>query len=91
MINPGMQIQHRYIVVEGPIGVGKTSLVKKEMRVLRVVAGDDTDAAELLDIALHCSRKRVVVKRPRLAPILGDAVPSHAITGKTSRFDVYLI
>jgi len=29
MINPGMQIQHRYIVVEGPIGVGKTSLVKK--------------------------------------------------------------
>jgi deoxyguanosine kinase len=29
MINPGMQIPHRYIVVEGPIGVGKTSLVKK--------------------------------------------------------------
>jgi len=24
-----MLIQHRYIVVEGPIGVGKTSLVKK--------------------------------------------------------------
>jgi deoxyguanosine kinase len=24
-----MQIQHQYIVVEGPIGVGKTSLVKK--------------------------------------------------------------
>ena len=71
-------------------GRTKTSLVKKEMRVLRVVAGDDNDAAELLDIALHCSRKRVVVKRPRLAPILGDAVPSHAITGKTSRFDVYL-
>ncbi len=29
MINPGMQIPHRYIVVEGPIGVGKTSLVTK--------------------------------------------------------------
>jgi len=29
MISSGMQIQHRYIVVEGPIGVGKTSLVKK--------------------------------------------------------------
>ncbi len=29
MTNPSMQIQHRYIVVEGPIGVGKTSLVKK--------------------------------------------------------------
>lgn len=29
MTDPSMQIQHRYIVVEGPIGVGKTSLVKK--------------------------------------------------------------
>ena len=69
----------------------KSSLVKKEMRILREIAGDDMDAAELLNIALHCTRKRVVVKRPRLAPILGDAVPSHAITGKTSRFDVYLM
>ena len=29
MIDLPLQIQHRYIVVEGPIGVGKTSLVKK--------------------------------------------------------------
>ena len=69
----------------------KSSLVKKEMIILREIAGDDKDAAELLDIALHCARNRVVVKRPRLAPTLGDAEPSHAITGKTSRFDVYLI
>lgn len=69
----------------------KSSLVKKEMRILREIAGDDKDAAELLNNALHCARKRVVVKRSRLAPTLGDAVPSHAITGKTSRFDVYLI
>ncbi|MEN8231621.1 MAG: class I SAM-dependent methyltransferase, partial [Thermodesulfobacteriota bacterium] len=53
--------------------------------------GDDQDAGELLDIALHCARNRVVVKRPRLAPTLGNDVPSHSITGKTSRFDVYLI
>ena len=69
----------------------KSSLVKKEMRILRGVAGDDQDAGKLLDIALHCAGNRVVVKRPRLAPTLGDTVPSHAITGKTSRFDVYLI
>jgi 16S rRNA (guanine1516-N2)-methyltransferase len=69
----------------------KSRLVKKEMRILRVLAGDDQDAGELLKIALHCARNRVVVKRPRLAPILGDTVPSHAITGKTSRFDVYLV
>jgi len=69
----------------------KSSLVKKDMRILQGIAGDDKDAPELLDIALHCAHNRVVVKRPRLAPILGDTVPSHAITGKTSRFDVYLI
>ena len=69
----------------------KSSLVKKEMRILRGLAGDDQDAGELLDIALHCARNRVVVKRPRLAPTLGNAVPTHAIKGKTSRFDVYLI
>ena len=69
----------------------KSSLVKKEMRILRELAGDDQDAGELLKIALHCARNRVVVKRPRLAQTLDDTVPSHAITGKTSRFDVYLI
>jgi len=69
----------------------KSSLVKKEMRILRSIAGNDMDAPELLDIALHCARNRVVVKRPRLTPILGNVVPSHAIKGKTSRYDVYLI
>ncbi len=69
----------------------KSSLVKKEMRILRAVAGDDEDAAELLAIGLGCARNRVVVKRPRLAPPLGSMTPSHQISGKTSRFDVYLI
>jgi len=69
----------------------KSSLVKKEMRILHGLAGDDQDAGKLLDIALHCARNRVVVKRPRLAPTLDDTEPSHAITGKTSRFDVYLV
>jgi 16S rRNA (guanine1516-N2)-methyltransferase len=69
----------------------KSSLVKKEMRILRGLAGDDQDAAELLTIALGCVRNRVVVKRPRLAPTLSSLKPSHQITGKTSRFDVYLI
>ncbi|MFC1844749.1 class I SAM-dependent methyltransferase [Thermodesulfobacteriota bacterium] len=69
----------------------KSSLVKKEMRILRGLAGDDLDAEKLLDIALGCAGNRVVVKRPRLAPLLGDIAPSHAIKGKTSRFDVYLV
>jgi 16S rRNA (guanine1516-N2)-methyltransferase len=69
----------------------KSSLVKKEMRLLRELAGDDEDAVELLKIALGHVKNRVVVKRPRLAPTLGSMAPSHQITGKTSRFDVYLV
>ena len=70
----------------------KSSLVKKEMRILRGLAGGDQDAAELLNVALGCARNRVVVKRPRLAPpTLRGVKPSHQITGKTSRFDMYLI
>jgi 16S rRNA (guanine1516-N2)-methyltransferase len=68
----------------------KSSLVKKEMRILRGLAGDDQDAAELFTIGLRCVRNRVVVKRPRLAPTLSPMTPSHQIAGKTSRFDVYL-
>jgi len=69
----------------------KSSLVKKEMRILRTIVGGDDDAPGLLQTALHSALNRVVVKRPRLAPTLGGLEPSHAITGKTSRFDVYLV
>lgn len=69
----------------------KSSLVKKEMRILRGLVGDNQDAVELLNLALLRVLNRVVVKRPRLAPTLSTLKPSHQITGKTSRFDVYLI
>jgi len=68
----------------------KSSLVKKEMRILRGLVGDNQDGAELLNLALLRVQNRVVVKRPRLAPTLSTLQPSHQITGKTSRFDVYL-
>jgi 16S rRNA (guanine1516-N2)-methyltransferase len=68
----------------------KSALVKKEMRILRQIVGEDPDAAELLQIALQTARKRVVVKRPRLAPQIPGHKPNVVFKGKTSRFDVYL-
>jgi 16S rRNA (guanine1516-N2)-methyltransferase len=68
----------------------KSALVKKEMRLLREVAGDDQDAPLLLATALNCAGKRVVVKRPRLAPAITGPAPHGVITGKNSRYDVYL-
>lgn len=69
---------------------GKTALVKKEMRLLRALVGEDLDAPQLLAAALRVARKRVVVKRPRLAAPLPGSAPSHQLTGSTTRFDIYL-
>lgn len=68
----------------------KSALVKKEMRVLREVVGDDVDSEKLLNAALLIAKKRVVVKRAKLAPTLTDKKPDVVYKGKSSRFDVYL-
>ena len=68
----------------------KTALVKKEARLLRAVVGDDDDADRLLHAALQSARQRVVVKRPRIAPVLAGLKPSFFLTGSSTRFDVYL-
>lgn len=70
---------------------GKSALVKKEMRLIRLLVGDDEDSDGLLAAALTVATRRVVVKRPRLAPALAGPAPNFAIGGKNSRFDVYLI
>lgn len=70
----------------------KTAKVKKAMQYLHDVAGiaSDEDNEALLMAALQCAAKRVVVKRPRLAPLLGEKKASYQLTGKTIRYDVYL-
>jgi len=68
----------------------KSALVKKEMRLLQQLLGEDEDAAALLPAALRIARKRVVVKRPDYAPDLGDMSPTMRITSKKNRFDVYV-
>lgn len=67
----------------------KSALVKKEMRLFRPLVGDDRDAPALLQAALDLATHRVVVKRPRKAPIIEGAKPSYALEGKSSRYDIY--
>jgi 16S rRNA (guanine1516-N2)-methyltransferase len=70
----------------------KSALVKKEMRALRALVGDDGDANELLHAALDCARKRVVVKRPVKAPALVDdkhRQPAGKVLSKNTRYDIY--
>lgn len=68
----------------------KSELVKKEMRILRDIVGEDRDAPELLALALKTAKDRVVVKRPRLSANIPGPTPSFSLTGQSSRFDVYL-
>ncbi|HSD97968.1 MAG TPA: class I SAM-dependent methyltransferase, partial [Sulfuricaulis sp.] len=67
----------------------KSAAVKKEMRLLRDLVGDDPDAKELLEISRHVALDRVVVKRPDHAPPLAPD-PSMSLAGKLVRYDVYL-
>lgn len=68
-----------------------SAAVRKQMRLFHGLVGDDADAGELLAAALALARHRVVVKRPRRAPPLPGPRPTHAIEGRSTRFDVYAL
>lgn len=60
------------------------------MQFFHEIVGADDDADELFERAMAVDVARVVVKRPRKAPVLADAKPHHSIEGKSLRFDVYV-
>lgn len=68
----------------------KSALVKKEMRIFRLLAGDDEDAAALLPLARQKALKRVVVKRPKKGELLGHVKPDYQIDSPNTRYDIYL-
>jgi 16S rRNA (guanine1516-N2)-methyltransferase len=70
----------------------KSALVKNEMRLIREIVGTDEDAIDLMKVALATARKRVVLKWPQRAdPMAGIGPPSHRITGKSTRYDVFMV
>jgi len=69
----------------------KSAQVKKEMQFFHDIVGADEDSEALLLSALTKAKKRIVVKRPRLAEKLTQHVkPAFEITGKSTRYDIYL-
>jgi len=67
----------------------KSALSKVEIRVCRMLVGDDPDANELFVLARRCAPSRVVVKRHRHAPPLAPD-PDMSFEGTNTRYDVYL-
>ncbi|WP_040615058.1 class I SAM-dependent methyltransferase [Rickettsiella grylli] len=68
----------------------KTAFAKREMRLLRFLVGNDSDAFHLLKLAMTYAKKRVVVKRPRSSIYLAEIKPNYSLFGKQHRLDVYL-
>lgn len=72
----------------------KSAQVKKEMRITRLVTGEDVDAADLLSAALAAGSTlgvRVVVKRPLRAPAIPrGGKPDVDYRGTSVRYDAYL-
>ena len=71
----------------------KSAAVKKEMALFQLLLDSSAaphDADQLLLWALQQDVARVVVKRPPRAPNLADQKPSHSISGKAVRYDVYV-
>lgn len=68
----------------------KSALVKKDMRLIKSVVGEDDSSTEMLALALKMAKKRVVVKRSRHAPSLEGPKPNLIFEGKSARFDVYV-
>lgn len=67
----------------------KSARVKKNRYLLQHLHGEEALGEALLPIALGLAKK-VVVKRPRLAPPLSGIRPASCREGKTSRFDIYV-
>jgi len=68
----------------------KSAASRREMVIFHEIVGDDSDAGALLNTALLYAKKRVVVKRPRLAdPLQGNKKPFFTLVGKSCRFDIY--
>ncbi len=70
--------------------------VNKSMQAFHSLVGEDNDAGQLLRIALEKVIYRVVVKRPRKSPTIGEQFPEHDLPkpsiqfeGKSTRYDVY--
>ncbi len=65
-----------------------SAAVRKELKWLRDLVGEDPDALELFEAARRAATNRVVVKRPDHAPPLVPN-PVASIAGKLVRYDIY--
>jgi 16S rRNA (guanine1516-N2)-methyltransferase len=67
----------------------KSGLIKKKFQLLKLLESPCSDEKELLDAALSCAPKKVIIKRPLKAPYLAGVKPMYDIKGSTIRYDCF--
>ncbi|MCC6682097.1 MAG: class I SAM-dependent methyltransferase [Phycisphaeraceae bacterium] len=83
-------LQAEVVYLDPMFAPGRKTLERRPLRVLRLLAGEDEDAAALLSVAMKAASKRVVVKRPLRAAPLADLPPKVSHKGQAVRYDVYI-
>ena len=71
----------------------KKAATNKEMTLLQTLAGPDLDSEQLLDAAINIAKQRVIVKRPKNAPVIASKhwLPSTEISSPKTRYDIYVL
>jgi 16S rRNA (guanine1516-N2)-methyltransferase len=69
----------------------KYALVKKKFQVLQQLESPCEEGDALLQAAIACKPRKIVIKRPLKGEYLGDRKPDYALQGKTIRYDCLMI
>ena len=69
----------------------KNSLTNKKLQLFQMLEFPCANEEELFEAALSIKPKKVVVKRPLRGPFLADKKPGYSISGKTVRYDCYVL
>ena len=67
----------------------KSAAVKKELQVLRALAGDEDLTVALFDQAMALAAERVVIKRPASAAFIIPQKPDGIVETPNHRFEIY--
>lgn len=69
----------------------KSGLIKKKFQLLHHLESPCSEEKAMLDAAISCGPRKIVIKRPLKGPYLAGAAPSYSLKGKSIRYDCIVI
>ena len=69
----------------------KSGLIKKKFQLLQQLEQPCSEEESLLEAAISCRPRRIVIKRPLKGPWLGGKKPSYSLKGTSIRYDCIVV